>query len=115
MYRPAARIFVVVLAALMAAPLCAQNHPRTDALPPIGSVTPVEVPSPEQVFAIPPAMRAMLQAQVIDRSSSREQRLQALVEMIFGRQGWTCSTTRTRPTPWTKSGSSAAPTASPSR
>ncbi|WP_423373095.1 tetratricopeptide repeat protein [Stenotrophomonas maltophilia] len=87
MYRPAARIFVVVLAALMAAPLCAQDHPRTDALPPIGSVPPVEVPSPEQVFAIPPAMRAMLQAQVIDRSSSREQRLQALVEMIFGRQG----------------------------
>ncbi len=87
MYRPAARIFIVVLAALMAAPLCAQDHPRTDALPPIGSVTPVEVPSPEQVFAIPPAMRAMLQAQVIDRSSSREQRLQALVEMIFGRQG----------------------------
>ena len=28
-----------------------------------------------------------MQAQVMDRSSSREQRLQALVEMIFGRQG----------------------------
>jgi hypothetical protein len=45
------------------------------------------IPTPQQVFAIPPAMRDMLRTQVINRSYSREQRLQALVEMIFDRHG----------------------------
>lgn len=87
MYRPAARLLALVLAVSVSAPALAQGHTGTDTpgSPRIASST--SIPSPDQVFAIPPAMRAMLQKQVIDRSSSREQRLQALVEMIFDRQG----------------------------
>lgn len=87
MCRAAARILVLALTASLAVPLCAQDRPRIDATPSAGIIAVPDIPSPEQVSAIPPALRAMLQAQVIDRSSSREQRLQALVEMIFGRQG----------------------------
>ncbi|KAF1015977.1 MAG: hypothetical protein GAK31_01461 [Stenotrophomonas maltophilia] len=45
------------------------------------------MPTPAEVLALPPPLRALLQQQVIDRGHSREQRLQALVEMIFSRQG----------------------------
>ncbi|WMJ70051.1 transglutaminase-like domain-containing protein [Stenotrophomonas sp. 24(2023)] len=38
-------------------------------------------------MAIPPALQAMLQQQVIAQGASRQQRLQALVEMIFGHHG----------------------------
>ena len=51
------------------------------------TVSAVRVPTPEEVFAIPADLRAMLQKQVIQRSYSRDQRLQALVEMIFGQHG----------------------------
>jgi hypothetical protein len=66
------------------------------------------------VFAIPPAMRAMLRTQVINRSYSREQRLQALVEMIFDRHGLDLQYDADATSPSARSGSSAAPTAWPS-
>ncbi|PWI00375.1 UDP-N-acetylglucosamine-peptide N-acetylglucosaminyltransferase, partial [Stenotrophomonas maltophilia] len=58
MYRPAARLFVVGLAAFMAAPPCAPNHPRTDAPPPTGRVPPGVGPPPGTGFAAPPPKRA---------------------------------------------------------
>lgn len=44
-------------------------------------------PTPEQILAIPPDMRAMLKRRVIDPGYSREQRLQRLVHMIFDEDG----------------------------
>jgi len=53
---------------------------------PAAPVAVASVPTPEQVLAIPAPLRQMLQTRVIARHSSREQRLQALAEMIFGAQ-----------------------------
>lgn len=87
MHRPAARSVLLVLAALAAPSAIALNPPATEA-PRVVAVTAVPaIPTPQQVFAIPPAMLDMLRTQVIRRSYSREQRLQALVEMIFDRHG----------------------------
>ncbi|WP_422352925.1 tetratricopeptide repeat protein [Stenotrophomonas sp. AR026] len=84
------------LAACFLAPLLAvAGTPFTQAQeppPPAAYVAPAtppsvaNVPTPEQVLAIPPQLREMLQRQVIARHNAREQRLQALVEMIFGAQ-----------------------------
>lgn len=87
MRRPAARLLVLTLALSMALPAIAQAHAGDAAVPVAGDAATSGIPSPEQVLAIPAGMRAMLQKQVIERSSSREQRLQALVEMIFDRHG----------------------------
>lgn len=90
MRRLAARCFLLSLATLGAPALSAQDAPAAaPAIPTISTVkvTAASVPTPEQVFAIPPAMREMLQKQVISRSYSRDQRLQALVEMIFSQHG----------------------------
>ncbi|MGE8285885.1 MAG: UDP-N-acetylglucosamine-peptide N-acetylglucosaminyltransferase, partial [Stenotrophomonas lactitubi] len=90
MRRVAARCFLLSLAALGAPALSAQDAAApAPAIPTISTVkvTAASVPTPEQVFAIPPAMREMLQKQVINRSYSRDQRLQALVEMIFSQHG----------------------------
>ncbi|AWH26141.1 tetratricopeptide repeat protein [Stenotrophomonas sp. YAU14D1_LEIMI4_1] len=51
------------------------------------AVEPGTVPTPQQVLAIPPALRQMLRSQVSGRWNSREQRLQSLVAMIFSSQG----------------------------
>ncbi|WP_414608631.1 transglutaminase domain-containing protein [Stenotrophomonas pavanii] len=87
MCRPAARSVLLALAALAASPAVAQERAATAA--PVVAASPVAptIPTPPQVFAIPPAMHDMLRTQVINRSYSREQRLQALVEMIFDRHG----------------------------
>ncbi|MDA3304277.1 MULTISPECIES: tetratricopeptide repeat protein [Stenotrophomonas] len=87
MYCPAARSVLLALAALAASPAVAQERAATAA--PVVAASPVAptIPTPPQVFAIPPAMHDMLRTQVINRSYSREQRLQALVEMIFDRHG----------------------------
>lgn len=87
MRRPAARLLVLTLALSMALPAIAQAHAGDAAVPVAGDAATSGLPTPEQVLAIPAGMRAMLQKQVIERSSSREQRLQALVEMIFDRHG----------------------------
>ena len=90
MRRLAARCFLLSLAVLGAPALSAQDAAApAPAIPTISTVkvTAASVPTPEQVFAIPPAMREMLQKQVINRSYSRDQRLQALVEMIFSQHG----------------------------
>lgn len=88
MHRLAARCLVLSLA-LLAAPLASSQEPPPPAayVAPTMPVTVARVPTPNDVFAIPPPLRAMLQAQVITRRNSREQRLQSLVEMIFDRQG----------------------------
>ncbi|WP_294989408.1 transglutaminase domain-containing protein [uncultured Stenotrophomonas sp.] len=87
MRRPAARLLVLTLALSLALPAIAQAHAGDAAVPVAGDAATSGIPTPEQVLAIPAGMRAMLQKQVIERSSSREQRLQALVEMIFDRHG----------------------------
>ncbi|WP_439450798.1 transglutaminase domain-containing protein [Stenotrophomonas sp. ATs4] len=84
MYRPAARFLFFTLAALAAPSVSALEIAGADATAIIASPT---IPSPQQVSAIPPAMREMLRTQVINRGYSREQRLQGLVEMIFDRHG----------------------------
>ncbi|WP_315387180.1 tetratricopeptide repeat protein [uncultured Stenotrophomonas sp.] len=45
------------------------------------------VPSPEQILAIPPELRALLQQRVIAAANSREQRLERLVHLIFDEDG----------------------------
>lgn len=87
MYRPAARSVLLALAALAAPSAIALNPGATEAPAVVASTAAATIPTPQQVFAIPPAMRDMLRTQVINRSYSREQRLQALVEMIFDRHG----------------------------
>ncbi|HDS1580611.1 TPA: UDP-N-acetylglucosamine-peptide N-acetylglucosaminyltransferase [Stenotrophomonas maltophilia] len=87
MRRPAARLLVLTLALSLALPAIAQAHAGDAAAPVAGDAATSGIPTPQQVLAIPAGMRAMLQKQVIERSSSREQRLQALVEMIFDRHG----------------------------
>ncbi|HGM5046062.1 TPA: tetratricopeptide repeat protein [Stenotrophomonas maltophilia] len=87
MYRPAARSVLLALAALAAPSAIALNPAATEAPAVVASTATPAMPTPQQVFAIPPAMRDMLRTQVINRSYSREQRLQALVEMIFDRHG----------------------------
>lgn len=66
-----------------AAPTAPAPAPALAAL----QTTPAPVPTPEQVLAIPAPMRQMLQQQVINRSRSRDQRAQALVDMIFSQRG----------------------------
>ncbi|MGZ0028571.1 tetratricopeptide repeat protein [Stenotrophomonas sp. S4] len=87
MYRPAARSVLLALAALAAPSAIALNPAATEAPTVVASTAAPTIPTPQQVFAIPTAMRDMLRTQVINRSYSREQRLQALVEMIFDRHG----------------------------
>ncbi|MBH1531690.1 UDP-N-acetylglucosamine-peptide N-acetylglucosaminyltransferase [Stenotrophomonas maltophilia] len=87
MYCPAARSVLLALAALAAPSAIALNPAATEAPAVVASTAAATIPTPQQVFAIPPAMRDMLRTQVINRSYSREQRLQALVEMIFDRHG----------------------------
>ena len=87
MYRPAARFVLLALAALAAPSAIAQDHPGTAAPLAVAITATPAMPTPQQVFAIPAAMRDMLRTQVINHSYSREQRLQALVEMIFDRHG----------------------------
>ncbi|MGE6334113.1 transglutaminase domain-containing protein [Stenotrophomonas sp. NPDC077659] len=85
------RVAACCLASLLAATGVA-NAVAQDAPPPASYVAPAitpamaDTPTPEQVLAIPPPLRKMLQERVIARHSGREQRLQALVEMIFGAQ-----------------------------
>jgi len=45
------------------------------------------LPSPAQILAIPPALRDMLQQRVIAPGTSREQRLERLVHLIFDEDG----------------------------
>lgn len=87
MYRPAARSVLLALAALAAPSAIAQDRAGTAAPLVVASTAAPTIPTPQQVFAIPPTMLDMLRTQVISRSYSREQRLQALVEMIFDRHG----------------------------
>jgi len=88
MRRLAARCLALSLLTIAAPVVIAQELPAPAAyVAPAVPVAPASVPTPEQVVAIPPPMREMLQKQVIARRNSREQRLQALVEMIFDRQG----------------------------
>lgn len=66
--------------------LLAAAPPVALAVPPPSAVqSPVvaPVPSPEQIVAIPPDLREMLQQRVIAPVSSREQRLVKLVHLIF--------------------------------
>ena len=86
-HRPACRCLLLSLA-LLGAPVALAQAPDIDIVTaPTVRVTATTVPTPAEVFAIPPEMRQMLQTQVIGRSYSRDQRLQALVEMIFGQRG----------------------------
>ncbi|WP_329867367.1 tetratricopeptide repeat protein [Stenotrophomonas hibiscicola] len=88
MYRSAAHCLTLSLLAFCAPAFGAGQAPPADVVTtPTITVSAVRVPTPEEVFAIPADLRAMLQKQVIQRSYSRDQRLQALVEMIFGQHG----------------------------
>jgi len=58
-------------------------------VPPVTSVTPAvsPMPRPEQVMAVPPELRAQLQRQVINASSSGRPRLERLVGFLFQKSG----------------------------
>lgn len=87
MRRLAACCLALLLAATGASSALAQDPPPpAPYMAPAAPVAVASVPTPEQVLAIPPPLRQMLQARVIAHHSSREQRLQALAEMIFGAQ-----------------------------
>lgn len=88
MYRPAAHCLTLSLLAFCAPAFGAGQAPPADVVTtPTITVSAARVPTPEEVFAIPADLRTMLQKQVIQRSYSRDQRLQALVEMIFDQHG----------------------------
>nr|WP_099559513.1 tetratricopeptide repeat protein [Stenotrophomonas geniculata] len=88
MYRSAAHCLTLSLLAFCAPAFGAGQAPPADVVTtPTITVSAARVPTPEEVFAIPADLRAMLQKQVIQRSYSRDQRLQALVEMIFDQHG----------------------------
>ncbi|MGB5909439.1 MAG: tetratricopeptide repeat protein [Stenotrophomonas maltophilia] len=88
MYRPAAHCLTLSLLAFCAPAFGAGQAPPADVVTtPTITVSAARVPTPEEVFAIPADLRTMLQKQVIQRSYSRGQRLQALVEMIFDQHG----------------------------
>ncbi|WP_313343142.1 tetratricopeptide repeat protein [Stenotrophomonas sp.] len=57
--------------------------PSTAPAAPAAVETLEPLPSPEQILAIPPGLQAMLQERVIGPGSSREQRLDRLVHLIF--------------------------------
>lgn len=87
MRRLAACCFASLLAAAGAWAAPAQDPPAPG--PYRAPPTPVavaSVPAPGQVLAVPQPLRQMLRERVMARHSGREQRLQALVEMIFGTQ-----------------------------
>ncbi len=84
-------LFAVLVALLASVPARAepQRAPavtfpavRVAAEPPLGVP-----PSADQILAIPPALRALLQQRVIGAANSREQRLQKLVHLIFDADG----------------------------
>ena len=54
---------------------------------PVPATAPAAPPTPEQILAIPPPLRALLQQRVIAPDHSREQRLQRLVHLIFDEDG----------------------------
>lgn len=91
MYRPAVHCLALLLLAVCAPALAVDDArppaPASVVTAPTILVSASRVPTPEEVFAIPADMHAMLQKQVIQRSYSREQRLQALVEMLFDQHG----------------------------
>jgi tetratricopeptide (TPR) repeat protein len=73
---------LAVLALLAAAPAFAA--PPSPAPPAPATAQTVEpIPSPAQIVAIPAGLQAMLQERVIGPASSREQRLERLVHLIF--------------------------------
>ena len=74
MYRPAARSVLLALAALAAPSAIALNPDANEAPALTASTAASTIPTPQQVFAIPPAMLDMLHTQVTRRSYSREQR-----------------------------------------
>ncbi|HYQ24071.1 transglutaminase domain-containing protein [Stenotrophomonas sp.] len=87
MRRLAACCFASLLAAAGAWAAPAQDPPAPG--PYRAPPTPVavaSVPAPGQVLAVPQPLRQMLRERVMARHSGRGQRLQALVEMIFGTQ-----------------------------
>jgi tetratricopeptide (TPR) repeat protein len=70
----------LALLALLASSAPALAAPTPGAAPE-AAVQPV--PTPEQILAIPPALRALLQERVIAPANSREQRLERLVHLVF--------------------------------
>lgn len=79
----------LALLALLGSAACpAPAAPPPAAVPTALPETAVQpVPSPEQIVAIPPALRALLQQRVIAAGTSREQRLERLVHLIFDEDG----------------------------
>lgn len=87
MRRLAACCLASLLAATGASATLAQDPPPpAPYVAPAAPVAVASVPAPAQVLAVPAPLRQMLRERVIARHSGREQRLQALVEMIFGAQ-----------------------------
>jgi Flp pilus assembly protein TadD len=58
-------------------------------VPSVAPVTPavLPMPRPEQVMAVPPELRALLQQQVVDASGSGRSRLERLVGFLFQKSG----------------------------
>jgi tetratricopeptide (TPR) repeat protein len=69
---------ILAYAALLASAV-ASSAPLTPVLPPM--------PRPEQVMALPPELRAQLQAQVIDAGGSERARLERLAGFLFKKSG----------------------------
>lgn len=85
-------LLVVTLAGLLAATTVqADPQPAPAVTLPAVQVTtepsPGTPPSAEQILAIPPGLRALLQQRVISATPSREQRLEKLVHLIFDADG----------------------------
>ena len=72
---------LALLALLAAAPAPVLAAPADTAAAQAPAVEPI--PSPQQILAIPPDLRALLQERVIAPVSSRDQRLVRLVHLIF--------------------------------
>jgi Flp pilus assembly protein TadD len=79
--------------AVLAAGLALQAAPAAPAAPPgaapapVVSVTPLVPPPPGEVMAIPEALRAEFQAQVLDSTKIPEQRVRRMVAFMFDKDG----------------------------
>ncbi len=84
----------VALLLCLVAPVCAQVSVQPLAVPQPqlpsedrNAIEPAEPVSPEQVFAVPAWLETLVRTRVTQATTSRDRRLEKLVELLFGPQG----------------------------